>query len=49
MIWDLTDGGDKGIGGGFDIVDDLRTPPWVPLLSTPLMIFLRVEFLLGVR
>jgi len=28
-IWELTDGEDKGIGGGFDIVDDLRTPPWV--------------------
>jgi len=30
-IWDLTDGDDKGIGGGFDIVDDLRVPPWVTL------------------
>jgi len=29
MVWRLTDGEDKGIGGGFDIVDDLRQPPWV--------------------
>lgn len=28
-IWELTDGEDKGIGGGFDVVDDLRMPPWV--------------------
>jgi len=28
-IWDLTDGEDKGIGGGFDVVDDLRQPPWI--------------------
>lgn len=33
MIWELTDGEDKGIGAGFDIVDDLRQPPWVRLLS----------------
>jgi len=29
MIWDLTGGPDQGLGGGFDIVDDVRTPPWV--------------------
>jgi len=28
-IWDLADGEDKGIGGGFDVVDDRRQPPWV--------------------
>lgn len=28
-IWELTDGDDKGIGGGFDIVDDFRQPPWI--------------------
>jgi hypothetical protein len=26
-IWELMDGEEKGIGGGFDIVDDLRQPP----------------------
>jgi len=25
----LTGGPDQGLGGGFDIVDDVRTPPWV--------------------
>jgi len=29
FIWTLTDGEDKGIGGGFDVVDDIRQPPWV--------------------
>jgi len=28
-IWELTDGEDKGIGGGYDIVDDLRQKPWI--------------------
>jgi len=29
MIWELTDGEDKGVGAGFDVVDDLRQPPWL--------------------
>jgi len=29
FIWDLTGGEDRGLGAGFDVVDDLRTPPWV--------------------
>jgi len=29
MIWDLTDGEDKGLGAGFDVVEDLRQPPWI--------------------
>jgi len=29
QIWDLTDGEDKGVGAGFDVVEDLRQPPWI--------------------
>ena len=29
LIWELTDGEDKGIGGGFDVVDDLKMAPWL--------------------
>jgi len=28
-IWDLTDGEDKGVGAGFDVVDDFRQTPWI--------------------
>jgi len=28
-IWELTDGEDKGVGAGFDVVQDLRQPPWI--------------------
>jgi len=28
-IWELTDGEDKGIGAGFNVVEDLWQPPWI--------------------
>lgn len=35
LIWELTDGEDKGIGGGFDVVDDLKMAPWVRRRARP--------------